>query len=412
MTLSESEQAVLDLISETELVELTQTLVRVPGENPPGEEAATAAALAAAADARGLLVETEDAAPERPNVVATLPGGDAPGLLLLGHTDVVPVGTGWSLDPFSGELRDGRIHGRGSTDMKGGLAACLVAMDAVRRAGVAPAGPVHLAAVVDEEDTGIGIRHHLAHAGLPPLAGCIVAEPTDLQTVVAARGDSYLDYRVHGRAAHAGTPAEGRNAIAGSARIIEDLNQWHASLAARAHPLAGPATVSPGTIAGGQGTSIVAAECRLTVDRRLLPDERPEDMLAEARSRLDALGLDRDGLEAEVTMAMAMPGFDTPQDHPFVRSVDAALQVAGGPGLPLAGWSAACDGGFVAERGVPVVVLGPGSVAEQAHRPDESVAVARAGHRGPRVRPRHPPVGLGRPCDSRGVTARRFVRTA
>jgi acetylornithine deacetylase len=374
--LSAAERGVLDLIDEADLAGLTQQLVRVPGENPPGEEAATAAALADAAAARGFLVETDDAAPGRPNVLATLAGGGAPGLLLLGHTDVVPVGTGWTLDPFSGELRDGRVHGRGSADMKGGLAACLVAMDAVRRAGVEPAGPVLLVAVVDEEDTGIGIRHHLAHAGLPPLAGCVVAEPTDLQTVVAARGDSYLDYRVHGQAAHSGSPADGRNAIIGAARIIADLDRWHTSLADRAHPLAGPATVSPGTIAGGQGTSVVAAECHLTVDRRLLPDERPDDVLAEARSRLDALGLDRDGLGVEVTMAMAMPGFATPPDHPWVRSVDDSLLRAGGPGLPLAGWTAACDGGFVAERGVPVVVLGPGSVAEQAHRPDESVAVA------------------------------------
>lgn len=374
--LTATERAVLDLVDEADLVALTQQLVRVPGENPPGEEAATAAALAAAGEARGLRVQTDDAAPGRPNVVTTLPGGEAAGLLLLGHTDVVPAGTGWSLAPFSGELRDGRIHGRGSADMKGGLAACLVAMDAVRRADVVPAGPVVLAAVVDEEDTGLGIRRYLANAGLPPLTGCIAAEPTDLQTVVAARGDSYLDYRVHGRAAHAGSPAEGRNAIVGAARIIDDLSRWHASLADRAHPLTGPATVSPGTIAGGQGTSIVAAECRLTVDRRLLPDERPDDVLTEARSRLDALGLDRDGLETEVSMVMAMPGFATPPDHAWVRSVDASLQAAGGPGLPLGGWSAACDGGFVAGRGVPVVVLGPGSVAEQAHRPDESVAVA------------------------------------
>jgi len=374
--LTAAERGVLDLVDEASLVALTQQLVRIPGENPPGEEAATAAALAEAAEARGLLVETDDAAPRRPNVVATLPGGDAPGLLLLGHTDVVPVGSGWSLDPFSGELRDGRIHGRGSADMKGGLAACLVAMDAVRRAGVVPAGPVLLAAVVDEEDTGIGIRHHLAHTGLPPLAGCIVAEPTDLQTVVAARGDSYLDYRVHGRAAHSGTPSDGRNAIVGTARIIDDLDRWHASLAGRAHPMAGPATVSPGTIAGGQGTSVVAAECHLTVDRRLLPDERPDEVLTEARSRLDAVGLDRDGLDVEVSMSMAMPGFATPPDHPWVRSVDASLQAAGGPGLPLSGWTAACDGGFVAERGVPVVVLGAGSVATQAHRVNESVAVA------------------------------------
>lgn len=376
MTSADDERRVLELIDENDLVALTQQLVRVPGENPPGEEAATAAVLADAARARSLVVESDDAAPGRPNVVVTLGGGAAPGLLLLGHTDVVPVGTGWTGDPFSGELRDGRIHGRGSTDMKGGLAASLVAMDAVRRAGVEPSGPVLLAALVDEEDTGIGIHHHMRQAAMPPLAGCIVAEPTDLQTVIAARGDSYLDYQVHGRAAHAGSPSDGRNAILGASRIISDLQEWHEQLAATAHPLAGPATVSVGTVSGGQGTSIVAAECHLTVDRRLLPEESAADVLAQAQTRLDALGLAGDDLEVELSMAMAMPGFDTDADEPWVRLVDDAIADAGGPGLPLGGWTAACDGGFVAETGVPVVVLGPGSVSDQAHRADESVAVS------------------------------------
>lgn len=380
MALTDAERRVLDLVDEADLVALAQQLVRVPGQNPPGEEAATAAALAAAAEARGLRVETSEVAPGRPNLLATLDGGDAPGLLLLGHTDVVPVGSGWSGDPFSGDVRDGRLHGRGSTDMKGGLAACVVAMDAVRRAGVERRGPVHLAALVDEEDLGIGVRHFVEATQTddrtPAWAGCIVAEPTDLQTVIAARGDSYLDYRVRGRAAHAGSPDEGRNAIVGAARVVADMEAWHGELAAAAHPLVGPATVSVGTVAGGQGVSIVAAECRLGVDRRLLPDESPDAVLDEARARLSRLGLDRDDLAAEVAMTMSMPGFATPADHAFVTAVDGALRDAGGPGLPLGGWTAACDGGFVARDGTPVVVLGPGSVAEQAHRADESVPVA------------------------------------
>jgi acetylornithine deacetylase/succinyl-diaminopimelate desuccinylase family protein len=375
VTLTDTERQVLGLVDEADLVALTQQLVRTPGENPPGEERATAEALATAATARGLVADLEEVEPGRPNVVVELSGGDGPGLLLLGHTDVVPVGTGWSADPFSGELHGRRIHGRGSTDMKGGLAACLVAMDAARRAGADLGGPVLLAAVVDEEDTGLGIRHHLARTELPALAGCIVAEPTDLQTVVAARGDSYLGYRVRGLAAHSGAPDDGRNAIVGAARIVEDLQAWHARLAQRPHPLAGAATVSVGTITGGQGTSVVAAECRLTVDRRLLPDEQPDAVLDEARDRLERLDLGGDGLDVAVELAMAMPGFSTDPDHPFVRSVDGALGAAGGPGRPLGGWSAACDGGFVAERGIPVVVLGPGSVSEQAHRADESVGV-------------------------------------
>src|SRR5699024_5140655 len=116
----ELERRALELISQEDLVATTQVLVRQPGQNPPGEEAATVAALVADAQQRGLAVRTSPAAPGRDNVHVTTPGhGTGPGLLLLGHTDVVPIGDEWTFDPFGGEVRDGRIYGRGSTDMKG-----------------------------------------------------------------------------------------------------------------------------------------------------------------------------------------------------------------------------------------------------------------------------------------------------
>ena len=378
LTRHSAEAHALGLIDTDELVALTQLLVRVPGENPPGEEAATAAALAQACRERGLEVAETLAAPGRPNLSATLAGGDAPGLLLLGHTDVVPVGDGWTVDPFGGELRDGRVHGRGSTDMKGGLAACVIALGAIRRAGVELAGPVELAALVDEEENGLGIRHYTRPGGEAGsgFAGCIVAEPTDLQTIIAARGDSYIDVRVRGVAAHSGRPDDGRNAVYGAAAIIADLKRWHVELAERSHPLVGAPTWSVGLVHGGQGTSIVPAECRVSADRRLLPGEDAHVVLAEVRDRVARLGLGDEGLEVEVTMPMWMPGFETPGDHPLVTLADRALEEAGGPRMPLGGWSAACDGGFIArDVGVPTIVLGPGSVNDQAHRADESVGV-------------------------------------
>lgn len=379
MGITAAEQAVLDLITDTDLVALTTELVRVPGVNPPGAEGPRAAVLAAACSERGLTVSQQEVAPGRPNVRAVLPGGDGPGLLLLGHTDVVPIGDGWTTDPFGAALVDGRIHGRGASDMLGGLAACVIAVDAIRRAGVPLSGPVEVAALVDEEETGLGIAAHtetLVREG-DPWVGCLVAEPTDLQTIVAARGDSYLEYEVTGVAAHSGSPSDGRNAITGAARIVADLAAWHDELAARAHPLVGPPTWSVGMISGGQATSTVAAECHLSVDRRLLPDEDPTQVLEQVRARLAGLGLAAAGLSASVEMTMAMPGFETGTEHPFAVAADRALQEAGGPGLDLAGWTAACDGGYLArDLGIPVVVQGPGSVTDQAHRPDESVSVA------------------------------------
>lgn len=374
--LSAREREVLALLDEEDLLSVARALVRVPGTNPPGEEGARAAVLAAVCRERGLEVEVDEVAPERPNLLATLPGGPGRGLLLLGHTDVVPLGEGWTVDPFGAEVRDGRLHGRGSADMLGGLAACVASMDALRRSGVELTGPVALAALVDEEETGLGVRRFVRELDGSAWAGCLVAEPTDLRTIVAARGDCYLEIEVRGVAAHSGNPADGRNAVYGAALIVTDLERWHHELADRAHPLVGPPTVSVGILHGGRATSTVPDHCRISVDRRLLPGEDAASVLAEVRERVDRLDLPSRGLSAEVSMPMDMPGFETPLDDPFVATADGALADSGGPGLPPGGWTAACDGGFVArDHGLPVVVQGPGSVAEQAHRPDESVAV-------------------------------------
>ena len=373
MGVSAAEQTVLDRIDDGSLVELTSSLVRAAGQNPPGEEAATVHVMCTAATELGLDVIETAVEPGRNNLRITLEGGTGPGLLLLGHSDVVPVGEGWTTDPFGGAVHNGRIYGRGASDMKGGLAAALTALAALR--GVGLSGPVELAALVDEEETGKGIRAYVESVQCPFL-GCVTAEPTDLQTVIGARGASYLRIEVHGRACHAGNPDDGANAIYGAAAVVAEIERLHAELATRPHPLLGPATWSVGQIHGGIGGSIVPAECVVVADRRLLPGESTDAVLDELRERVAGLRLADRGLTVDLLMPMEMPAFQTPADSELARATDAALAEAGGPGLPLGGWTAACDGGFVArDLGVPVVVLGPGSATTQAHRADESVAI-------------------------------------
>jgi acetylornithine deacetylase len=374
MSLTPAEQKVLDRIDDDLLVRVTQDLVRAHGQNPPGEEAATTAVLAAAARELGLDVRLSGVEPGRDNVTITLAGGNDPGVLLLGHTDVVPVGDGWTVDPYGGLLRDGRIYGRGASDMKGGLAAALIALAALRDTPLA--GPVELAAVVDEEETGQGIRAYIAESQRR-YVGCITAEPTELQTIIAARGDSYLQVSVHGRASHAGNPDGGANAIYGAAAVVAEIERLHAELATAPHPLLGPATWSVGQINGGTGGSIVPAECVVVADRRLLPGESPAEVLADLGRRVAALHLDDRGLTVELAMPMEMPAFETADESDLVRITEAARLDGGGQPMPLAGWTAACDGGYIArDLGVPVVVLGPGTVTTQAHRADESVPVS------------------------------------
>ncbi|EMY35067.1 acetylornithine deacetylase [Arthrobacter crystallopoietes BAB-32] len=402
--LTATEQAVLDAIDLDRIIDLAARLINAGGENPGGTEAASVAVLEAAAGELGLETSIQPAAPDRPNILITLPphpagtaakssAGSAsapagagtpspaspvpaaPGLMFLGHSDVVPAGPGWTRQPFHAAVDGGRLYGRGATDMKGGLAAVLGAMAALKHSGAALTGPVTLVCTVDEEDLGLGIRA-LAASALPhDYLGCIVAEPTDLETVVGCRGDSYLELEVTGRPAHSGRPADGRNAISAAARICELVRADHERLQQDQDELLGAGSWNVGLIEGGQGTSVVAPSCSLSLDRRLMPDDDPERILADLLAGVSAAGIDTDGISVSGRVSMQMPGFRTPADHPLVAAAVASVESAGGR-TRIGGWTAACDGGFVVrDFGIPAIVLGPGGLNDQAHQADESVSL-------------------------------------
>ncbi|MFF2347801.1 M20 family metallopeptidase [Pseudarthrobacter sp. NPDC058119] len=373
------EDRVLGLISEADLVALTTALVTAGGENPGGTEEATVQVLTEFSRAAGLDVVTETVAEGRPNFTAVLPGGSLPGMLFLGHSDVVPAGTGWERPPFEPYIRDGRLFGRGSTDMKGGLAAVLIAFKALKDAGAELPFNAALACTVDEEDLGIGIRAYTVSAAADPAfsySACVVAEPTDLETVIGCRGDSYIELKVTGKSAHSGRPADGRNAIDAAARILELVRKDHTLLQEDQDPLLGAGTWNIGLIQGGTGTSMVAAECTISLDRRLMPDDDAQQILERLLAQVREAGIDTDGISVSARVTMEMPGFRTPEDHPLVQNSVAALADAGVDSA-IRGWTAACDGGFVVrDLGVPAIVMGPGGLNDQAHQVNESVSIA------------------------------------
>jgi succinyl-diaminopimelate desuccinylase len=373
------EQKVMDLIGEPELVALTSALVAAAGENPGGTEEATVDVLADFCWTAGLRTSTDTVAPGRPNFTAVLPGGGQPGLLFLGHSDVVPAGTGWERPPFEPYVRNGRLFGRGSTDMKGGLAAVLIALKALKDAGAELPGNAALACTVDEEDLGLGIRSYTAAALADPsfaYSACVVAEPTDLETVIGCRGDSYIELTITGKSAHSGRPADGRNAIDAAAKILDLVRADHHRLQAEQDPLLGAGSWNIGLIRGGTGTSMVAAECTVSLDRRLMPHDDAHLILDKLRGRISEAGIDSDGISVDARVTMEMPGFRTPEAHPLVANSVASLADAGFSST-ISGWTAACDGGFIVrDLGIPAIVMGPGGLNDQAHQVDESVSIA------------------------------------
>ena len=372
-------EAALARIDREEIVRIAAELVRAPSENPGGTEEATVARLAAELQAIGARVELDEVEPGRPNLIARLGHADATGgVLFLGHSDVVPAGPGWTADPFAPQRVGDELIGRGTTDMKGGLAATVVAMAAVH--AVDPELPLTLVCTVDEEADARGARHYLATAAPVPYDLCIVAEPTGLATVVGCRGAANLRIEIIGRSAHAGRPSDGTSAIVAAADLIAEVEADAAALARRPHPDLGPATWNVGRIEGGHGTSIVPDRCTLWIDRRLLPGEQPEriltDLVTRARLRISARDpelAERIRFTGEVEMTM--PGFWCGADARLAVTACEAVRELGGEGRWEV-WTASCEGGFMsAHHGAPTIVLGPGDITGQAHQPNERVRI-------------------------------------
>lgn len=359
---------------------LTADLVRARSENPGGTEAAAALRLADELRALGARIELDEFAPGRPNLLARLGPSDARGgILFLGHSDVVPAGEGWSGDPFVPRRDGDALIGRGTADMKGGLAAVVAAMAEVH--AERPDLPLTLLCTGDEEADALGVRHHLAAAAPEPYDACIVAEPTGMVTIIGCRGAANLRIDISGASAHAGRPADGASAILAAADVIAVVEADAERLAGAPHPVLGAATWNVGRIEGGHGTSIVPDRCTLRLDRRLLPGEDSQRILDElldaARARVARLarpGADRIRITGAVEMTM--PGFCADPDLPLARIAADAVRAVGYEGATDV-WTASCEGGFIADHhGVPTIVLGPGDLTGQAHQPDERVSIA------------------------------------
>lgn len=356
--------------------EILRDLVRIESVNPfyPGGErgeVAMTAYLADFFDRLGLAPERREVLPGRENVWAQLDAGDPVGTLLLeAHMDTVtlePVGAAM-LDP---QIRDGRMTGRGSCDTKASLAAMLCALESlVPRQRELKANLVVLGSV-DEEYLMRGIVAFAADG--PKIDAAVVGEPTSLNVVRAHKGLVRWTIETRGRSAHTSRPEVGDNAIYQMVELVAELRAAiEPRLAERSHPLLGRPTFTVSTIRGGLGVNIVPDQCAIAVDRRTLPSERPDDVIAELQAIAEQLRRERPHLKIEIGEPFAnIAGLDTPEDHPFVRLATRVASAHGGGATPV-GVPYGTNAPGLAERGVPTVVLGPGDIA-QAHSEDEWV---------------------------------------
>ena len=361
-----------------EPLELTRRLLSFDSVNPPGREGPVLDYLAELLGEWGFEVQRLETPSGRINLVAqTSWGGGGRRLFFNGHLDVVPPGEAraWPEQPFAGQVRQGRLIGRGACDMKGGVAAMLHGVRAALKAGgLGPAGTLGFHLVSDEEAGGSQGTGYLVERGLAKADAVVVGEPTSLEVVVAQKGTLWLKVGIRGRSAHGATPELGINAIEHMCRLIPQLQQCLDPAAS--HPLLGGPTLNLGRIAGGEKINMVADYCCLELDRRCLPNEDPDQFEMPLRRAAQAYA-QQNGVQVEVERLMFAQPAEVPQDSPIARIALGAIErVLGRPGR-VAGLAGFTDARFyVGLAGAPAILLGPGSI-KQAHTTGEFVEVAQ-----------------------------------
>jgi acetylornithine deacetylase/succinyl-diaminopimelate desuccinylase family protein len=373
------EEAKMD---DREILELLRAMVRAPSHpGVPRQEEDSARALDAFLRAHGIPSGLVEVRAGRPNVIATLTGKKpGPHLLLCGHMDTVPPNAGANVDFFSGAVENGRMFGRGTVDMKGALAAMAGALVEIAGAGGLASGRITLAAVVDEEMESLGAEA-LILSGFKA-DGAIVGEPTENRVAIGHKGLEWLEARFTGKAVHGSMREEGVDAISAAARFIALVEMdLVPAFERRRDPVLGLPAINMGTIKGGQQPSMVAAECRIQLDRRWVTTETIEQVFGDIEELLARVRDERPGLKTVLErmpegMATMLHGpLVIDRGHALVRAALGAFEESGRPAPPTTVFPAWTDGALLSrEAGIPTLIWGPGEL-KLAHSAEESVPV-------------------------------------
>ena len=350
-------------------VELTQTLIRLNTISPPGNEEAAAQVLAQYLSKAGFAIELPPGRPGRPNLIARA-GDPALGtpLAFTGHLDTVPLGqAAWSVDPHGGEIKDGKIWGRGTSDMKSGVAAFVVAASELAQKLAQTAGVVLY--ITAGEETGSEGAFAIAAGGIKGHAGAlVVAEPTSNRPLAGHKGALWLKAVSKGVTAHGSMPDKGVNAVYRAARAITQLEGFDFNVAR--HPVMGAPTLNVGFVHGGLNVNSVPDRAEVGVDIRSIPGMRHDLLKAQLSAFL--------GDEVEIQSIVDVESVWTDPSDPWLSRVfEIYRRTTGGePAVETATYFTDASALTPALGGVPTVILGPGP-AHMAHQTDEYCELAK-----------------------------------
>ena len=360
------------LVDRAFVLDLLNDLVAMNSVNPdvgngPGESALSNLLLERLSAVSDLEVRQQHVTGDRSNVVAVLRGsGGGRSLMLNGHMDTVGV-EGMSIEPFRPLVRDGFVHGRGTSDMKGAIAAMIGAAKSV--AGSKLRGDLILSFVVDEEHTSLGITKLIEEYKAD---AAIVGEPTDMRIATAHKGFVWIEVETKGKAAHGSVPEKGVDAIVHAAKVVIRLNELQDKLRARGHPLLGPPKIHTSTIQGGTHWSIVPDRCVLRLERRTVPGETTALVMKEIDELLDSIRLEDSNFKGEARKIFDRPPLETASNEPIVQTLQQTVTQTTGNQRPV-GVPYWTDGAILSHSAsIPTCLFGPGDISV-AHSPDEYV---------------------------------------
>jgi succinyl-diaminopimelate desuccinylase len=371
----------IDLLK-SELIQLTQDLVRIPSVS--GEEKEAQSFVHSKLKEIGFEVQSHTKAPSRPNLVAKLESPyhgkreDSKNLLFIAHIDNIPAGNreSWRYDPYSAQLADGRIFGRGVADMKAALAAMIIAAKAIRDSDIETRGTLSIASVVDEEiDSAYGMKY-LADNKLLQADSSIFGEPSFPYVVTALKGGVWLKLVTSGKKVGSGWPSEGINAVTKMAKVLCELDRLDIASGTEEHPLLGRPTIALGTtITGGDAIHSIPDKCEATVEIYTIPGQSSKDVISKVELLLNNLRKSDEELSVRLeTLFEIAPTITETNEGIYLDLQSSISSVFGDQAEPI-GIPSIGDARFMTELGIPTIIAyGPGEKGK-GHVANESVSI-------------------------------------
>ncbi len=366
---------VLSYVNDDEVIELTQALVRIPSVyregDPEGNEEKVAKFVYDKLSEIGMDVEMKEVVSHRPNVRGILKGkGPGRRLLFSGHTDVVTEGDSkkWTYPPFSATIVGDKMYGRGANDMKGGLAAAIIAIKAIIESGVEFPGEIVLGATVDEEGMMIGIKDFIKSGWADGVDGAIICEPEENNLCITQKGAMRVIAHTYGKMAHGAMPLTGINPIPRMARFIDKIMELEASEIQKhgedrylGFPSLTP-TIVKAPPKGEAQINVMPDEAMMALDIRTIPGQEHEDIKRSITNIIDELKKEDNKFKGDFEVIEERPWTKTDLDAPIVKSLDFAYRFVTGKEPIYNGVPGATDGTFLwAWKNIPIVTIGPGN---------------------------------------------------